>query len=304
MKQLNYSIRPYWDARAMDEKTKLSRIMLTVNLHGSRQFRITLKLRSTKPEFDKAISATSKNLSDEAKSVRKDLNDYLLKAETILSRLDNPSKEIFTRLFKSETDLSINNKTSIEPFFKYKVSRLFSEERFATSINCKSSCISLLKYRTGLNFEDIDESFLKGYVAWMTQQGKSISTAQIYLRNLRAVFNEVIKEGIISEKRYPFKNFKMGATVKSKAVLYPAQIKQLLEYPTKGVEQTRAVAWWFFCYCCNGMNFYDVAMLKYKNISGDILTFVRHKTKNTTTSGVKEIKVYLHDFTGDNKEVW
>ena len=70
MKQLNYSIRPFWDARAMDEKTNLSRIMLTVNLHAARQFRITLKLRSTKPEFDKAISATSKNLSDEAKSVR------------------------------------------------------------------------------------------------------------------------------------------------------------------------------------------------------------------------------------------
>ena len=74
-------------------------------------------MRSTKPEFDKAISATSKKLSDEAKSVRKDLNDYLLKAETILSRLDNPSKIIFTRLFKSETDLDINNKTLIEPFF-------------------------------------------------------------------------------------------------------------------------------------------------------------------------------------------
>ena len=68
-------------------------------------------------QFDKAISATSKNLSDEAKSVGEDLNDYLLKTETILSRLDNPSKIIFTRLFKSETDLDINNKTLIEPFF-------------------------------------------------------------------------------------------------------------------------------------------------------------------------------------------
>lgn len=80
----------------MDEKTRLSGIILTINLHGSRQFRITLKLRSTKPEFDKAISATSKNLSEEAYSVRKDLNKYLLKAEIILSRLDNPSKEVFT----------------------------------------------------------------------------------------------------------------------------------------------------------------------------------------------------------------
>ena len=52
------------------------------------------------------------------------------------------------------------------------------------------------------------------------------------------------------------------------------------------------------------MNFYDVAMLKYKNISGDIMTFVRHKTKNTSTNGVKEIKVYLHDLTKEIIKEW
>jgi hypothetical protein len=92
MKQKNYSVCPFWDARAMDEKTKLSRIMITINLQGSRQVRITLKLRSNKIDFDKAASSTTRNLSDEAKSVRKDLNDYLLKAENIMERLDNPSK--------------------------------------------------------------------------------------------------------------------------------------------------------------------------------------------------------------------
>ena len=61
----------------MDAKTKLSRIMVTVNI-DSRQFRITLKLKSTKSEFNKAISST-RTLSDSAKSVRKELNDYLAK---------------------------------------------------------------------------------------------------------------------------------------------------------------------------------------------------------------------------------
>lgn len=231
-------------------------------------------LKSTKVEFDKATAiALGRNLSDEAKQVRKDLNDYLLKAETILERLDNPSKEMFTQMFKSETDLFVNNKTSIVPFFEYKISRLFSEERFSTSFNFKIALSSLLKYKSGINFEDVDEKFLKGFVTWSMKQGNSITTAQIYLRNLRSVFNEVIKKGVISEKHYPFKTFSFGSNVKSKAVLYPAQLKQLLEYETVGVVQTRAVAWWFFCYCCNGMNFYDVALLKYKNIQGNILTF-------------------------------
>ena len=130
MKQQNFSVSPYWDTRAMDLKTKMPRIMVTVNI-DSRQFRITLKLKSTKSEFNKAISST-RILSDSARSVRKELNDYLAKAAKILERLSNPSQETYTRLFKSETDLFLNNKTSIIPFFEQKVSELFNEDRFST----------------------------------------------------------------------------------------------------------------------------------------------------------------------------
>jgi hypothetical protein len=146
MKQQNFSVSPYWDSRAMDVITKMSRIMITINI-DSRQFRITLKLKSTKSEFNKAISST-RTLSDSAKSVRKDLNDYLAKAENILERLCNPSQETFTRLFKSETDLFLTNKTSIVPFFEHKVSELFNEDRFSTSSGCKLALTSLLKYKT------------------------------------------------------------------------------------------------------------------------------------------------------------
>lgn len=124
MKEKNYSVSSLWDKRAMDEKTKLSRIMLSVIIHV-KQFRITLKLKSTKQYYDKAISS-SRILSDEAKSVRSDLTDYILKAEKILERLDNPNQEIFTRLFKSETDLFNSNKTNIKPFFEDKKQKILS----------------------------------------------------------------------------------------------------------------------------------------------------------------------------------
>ena len=52
MKQKNYSVSPFWDKQALDEKTGMSRVMITVNIN-SKQFRISLKLKSTKSEFDK-----------------------------------------------------------------------------------------------------------------------------------------------------------------------------------------------------------------------------------------------------------
>jgi integrase len=104
-----------------------------------------------------------------------------------------------------------------------------------------------------------------------------------------------VKAGIVSEKHYHFKGFSMGSRVRSKSVLYPEQLKKLLDYETVGIREERAKAYFFFCYLSNGMNFRDAAMLQWKNINGDMLTFVRHKTRNTTQAIDKEIKVYMHD---------
>ena len=62
----------------------------------------------------------------------------------------------------------------------------------------------------------------------MVSKGNSISTPQIYLRCLPAVFNEIIKEGVIAERFFPFKRFTFQPNVKSQSVLYPEQLKTLL----------------------------------------------------------------------------
>jgi len=110
---------------------------------------------------------------------------------------------------------------------------------------------------------------------------------------LKAIFNRAIKEELISNKNYPFKNFKSGRSTKSKEVLYPEDIKKLWEYKTVGVREARAKDYFFFSYLCNGMNFKDIVYLKYSNIKGDMLSFIRSKTRLTSRMS-KEIKVYLH----------
>ena len=52
----------------------------------------------------------------------------------------------------------------------------------------------------------------------MLSQGNSMTTAHIYLCNLRTIFNEIINDGLLS-KHYPFNGFKMGSCVRSKAVV-------------------------------------------------------------------------------------
>jgi integrase/recombinase XerD len=133
--------------------------------------------------------------------------------------LPNPTREGFQRLFKSETDLHRSDKTDVTFLFKEYMDSLKKEERFKSAQNMNHALRSLKKYRMQLYFEDINEQFLKGYRAWMENEGNSATTTQIYLRNLRTIFNKAIKDGYIAQRFYPFNDYVIGTSAKSKNVL-------------------------------------------------------------------------------------
>ena len=80
-----------------------------------------------------------------------------------------------------------------------------------------------------------------------------------------------------ADKRYTIRK---GAS--RKLALTLQQIKAIAKYegdPT--TEKYRD--YWLFSYLCNGINTADMANLKYANIVGDEIVFVRKKTARTTT---------------------
>src|SRR5690606_28634416 len=212
--------------------------------------------------------------------LRAEINKYITKVEGILDILPNPTRESFQRLFKSETDLK-KGKTELEMLFNEYAADLRKEERLKTASNLENAFKSLKRYKGKLYLEDINETFLKGYQNWMIGQGNSNTTAQIYLRNLRTIYNKAIKDGFISKRHYPFLNFTIGSSVKTKNVLYPDQVKALFDYVPQTMREHRAKDMWFFCYLCNGINPKDMFYLKRSNIQQDYIIFIREKTKRT-----------------------
>jgi site-specific recombinase XerD len=125
----------------------------------------------------------------------------------------------------------------------------------------------------------------------------SLTTISIYLRALRAVFNTAIAEKTIPAEIYPFgkRKYAIPSPKGVKKALSKEQLKTLFETIPTTPEQAKAKAFWFFSYSCNGMNFKDMANLKYKDIDGGTLIFQRAKTIRTNTSQAP-VKVYLTDF--------
>lgn len=150
-----------------------------------------------------------------------------------------------------------------------------------------------------LPFENITTKFLNQYESWLaTEKNHSKSTIGIYIRPLRAVFNTAIadKNSGVKFDIYPFggKNGYQPPTGQNiKKALSASQLKTLFELQPQNQYQQKAKDFWFFSYLANGMNFKDIAELKFENLHGHRLAFYRSKTKNKTKAAPVLIQALL-----------
>lgn len=177
--------------------------------------------------------------------------------------------------------------------FQSKIDELIAEDR-AGSIRFYVSALSTFqKFSKSFYLEDITIEWLKAFRAWYINLGNSNATSQIHMRCLRHIINRAIKDGYMSQGMYPFKDYSIGTTTKSKNVLYPEQLKLLWNYKPLNSWEARSKDFFILLYLLNGMNIKDALSLKGTHVRGDMISFVRAKTSKTN-SETKEIMVYLH----------
>jgi integrase len=285
------SVYPFLDARTPMKNSDQLPVKLTIFLKGA-QFRIGLKLHATPEVFEKAMSSKG-TIPKDAKTLKAEIDVYVGKAEEILSQFPNVNQKMFTKLFKSEAELKATDKTDMSILFQSKIDELIEEDRAGSVSFYEQSLATFKRFRKNLYLEDITVQWLKAFRAWWINQGNSNATAQIHMRSLRHIYNRAVKAGDIAPGHYPFKDYSIGSSSKSKEVLYPEQIKMLWEYEPLTWGQARAKSYFIYLYLSNGMNLKDALSIKGSQVRGDMISFVRCKTSNTT-SDTKEIQVYLH----------
>jgi hypothetical protein len=65
---------------------------------------------------------------------------------------------------------------------------------------------------------------------------------------------------------YPFKKYTIPAPQKISRTLKKEEIKLIINYTAKRESDAIALDYWVFSFISNGMNFKDIALLKYENI--------------------------------------
>jgi len=175
--------------------------------------------------------------------------------------------------------------------------KLEAQDRIGTAGCYKSSLTSLLDYFPQLRFSDITELELHRYEKWMKEKDNSITTTSLYLRCLKRIFNLAINKKLIDRDLYPFGSERyvipIGRNIK-KAVPID-DIQRIYEYQSSDANKIMYRDFWLFIYLANGMNVKDVAMLKFKDIDGKFIRYIRSKTANTTRSNPQIISVYCSE---------
>lgn len=188
----------------------------------------------------------------------------------------------------SALDIYLGKSTggTVSDMMSSQMKRFMSSGMINSYYRCRSTLKAVEKFAgTSVHLDEVTPEWLKRCENFWLGDGKSRTTISIYMKTLKAIINRAYRDGIIPESSYPYgrDRYVVPAGTGRKLALSKASILKIMNF--KGnvhLEKSRDL--WLFSYLCNGINFRDMLYLRYSNIVGNEIWFVRSKTKRASAS--------------------
>ncbi len=275
----------YLDANRPKKSGKCS-VKIKVTYNRKRKYYST-GIDLTTDDFEQIFFGKRK--TPKQKEIKTKVEYFENKADDVINVLSVFSFDAFEEKYLDQR----NTADSVSFAFDKYISNLKLENRIGTAVSYECAKNSLKSFNENLTFAEVTPTFLKKYENWMTKNGKSVSTVGIYLRSLRAVYNLQS----IDKSVYPFGVGKGKYTIptskNTKKALTIQEIGKIYNYKAEA-NSTKEMAkdYWMFLYLSNGMNVKDFCLLKWENITNNMLNYTRAKTERSQKES-KKISVAL-----------
>lgn len=177
-----------------------------------------------------------------------------------------------------------------------KMLELAGRIRTAASYGCTLASLKKFHKNNILPFEKLTVKFVSDFAQWMKiTRGNNDTTVGIYLRQLRAIFNQRPESLMQLPSPFGQRGFQIPKTKGRKIALQMDELKKLFEYiPEPGTAEEKYLNLWKFQYLCAGINVTDLALLKYENLQNGFIVFHRHKTERTRTV-IEPIRIAVNE---------
>lgn len=197
--------------------------------------------------------------------------------------------------FESEFLLDESGKGFLSAFAEHLES-IRAEGRIGTYKAYNNAFQAFKAFRKGreLSPYDITAKLLKEFEASLVKRGCGKTTIGMYARALKVIYNLMADENRELLEGYPFARkqtdrnrykIKTGSGHKGDALTIE-QLQKLIALKVDPLLPTHEEArlLWLFSFHCHGMNLKDICLLKYRDIQGETIRYVREKTKDTEAS--------------------
>jgi integrase/recombinase XerD len=295
---MNVTVQLYHDVRRQKKNGKYPVKVRVTHLGVQKYYPTGIDLSK-----DECLQALNPKVRKAHLSTRIKLDNILNKMRSLINSLPTFSFNQLERLMRGNA----KSAADIFPFFDQVIQTKKTRGKIKTALTYQTAKSSFKSFRKRIGFYDITPDFLIEYEAYMRDMGYSLTTVGINLRNLRAIYNEAINQGLITDlSAYPFKKSRYsipkGRNVKK--ALTRDQVKKIASVKVFTSDTERwARDMWMFIYLANGLNPSDVFRLRKNQITEGYITVTRNKTKDTAT-GALPIVIYLRQELKDIIQSW
>jgi len=217
--------------------------------------------------------------------------------QSIKMGLDAESKQLaeLIRILEMKSDYTVEELAELYtnnsfngyffPFVDYVVKNLKAGNRKKTASICITAQKSFERFLSGQDIliDKIDNDLMRKYENWLKSTGTMKNTVSCYMRSLRSVYNQAVKQGLTSQKN-PFANIftRIDKTVKravSEDVI--VRLKNMDLSPHKELALARDL--FMFSFYMRGISFVDMANLRKCNLKNGYIIYSRSKTRQMLT---------------------
>lgn len=172
---------------------------------------------------------------------------------------------------------------TVGDYFQQIIERLEKVEKYGSASKHRVTLALMQRFKsTNMHFDELDLTYLREFEIFLRQRGNANNSLATKFSVLKAVYNKAISEGIFVPKSNPFQQFKVGGlwTNTRKRAITKEEIRRLiaLDLSDRDFYTQLAKDIFLFSYFMAGINFKDIALLKYGDIDNGRIYYARRKT--------------------------
>lgn len=212
------------------------------------------------------------------------LEKIKLKARLILLEFEEEDINFTLDEFEGKFRTTSNETLSVFEYWKEIIAEMESSGRYGNADVNKDTERSLRKFHCSdkLSFSQVNVYFLEKYEVFLRTNGGTNGGIGVKMRAIRALYNSAIRRGFVKKSRYPFVGYKISKLKSSptKRALPKEFIRKIESLNNLNSNRlSNARNYFLFSFYARGMNFTDMALLKWSDISENRIYYTRNKTK-------------------------